>query len=78
MVVSSTEVVMFPYQARMVEEKRELDDRLARLVAFIGSDKFKELPGVEQYRMNRQRTAMEDYSAMLGERIADFLNGGGG
>ena len=63
---------MLPYQERVVAEKQELDDRIAKLDAFGRTDVWKELPVAEQGRMNRQFAAMEDYSKALSERIAAF------
>ena len=63
---------MLPYQERVVAEKQELDERIAKLDAFGRTDVWKELPVAEQGRMNRQFAAMEDYSKALGERIAAF------
>lgn len=53
-------------------EKRELDERLAKLNKFIPSELFKTLPLAEQVRMKRQMEIMGKYSEVLGERIAAF------
>ena len=63
---------MEPYQERVVQEKADLDNRLARLDAFGRTDTFSNLPAGEQGRLNRQHSVMEDYSSILGERIAAF------
>lgn len=64
---------MLPHQQRVVDEKTELDKKLANLQAFIGSSQvFKDLPEVERYRLIRQEIYMNSYSKVLGERIADF------
>lgn len=61
-----------PHQQRVVDEKRELDEKLTKLDAFGRTELFKSLPAEEQGRLNRQHSLMEQYSAVLGERIAAF------
>jgi len=56
----------------VVAEKRELDERLHRPVAFMGTATFAELPEAERARMTRQRDVMTELSAVLGERIDAF------
>jgi hypothetical protein len=63
---------MEPYQERVVAEKKELDDRLSKLVAFIGGTVFLALPAAEQIRLADQSHAMQQYSDILGQRIAAF------
>lgn len=63
---------MAPYQERVIQEKLELDERRAKLLAFIFSTQFVALPAGERSRLNLQRSAMDDYSRILGERIAAF------
>ena len=66
---------MLPYQERVIEEKRQLDDKLFRLGQFIlDSGAYNSLPIEEVQRLNRQMKSMEDYSDVLGERIAAFSN----
>ena len=63
---------MAPHQERVVQEKKELDEKLAKLDAFGRTDFYKTLPSDEQGRLNRQHSVMEEYSRILGERIAAF------
>ena len=63
---------MEAYQKRVVEEKRELDEKLAKLEAFIDTEPCVALAGDEQDRMSRQQFIMRDYSKVLGERIEAF------
>ena len=65
-------MALLPHQIRVVAEKRELDERLQRLVAFMGTATFAELPEAEQARLTRQRDLMAQLSMVLGERIAAF------
>lgn len=66
------ETPMQDFQQRVVDEKVELDKRLAALVAFSNKAFFATLPKDEQERMNTQRHLMCAYSAVLGARIAAF------
>jgi len=61
-----------PHQQRVVDEKRELDEKLAKLDAFGRTPLFASLAAEEQGRLNRQHSIMEQYSAVLGERIEAF------
>lgn len=61
-----------PHQQRVVAEKAELDEKLAKMDAFGRTPLFASLPADEQGRLNRQHSLMEQYSAVLGERIAAF------
>ena len=63
---------MEAYQTRVVEEKAALDEKVEKLAAFVGTERFCALPEAEQLRMIRQRNVMVDYSGILGERIAAF------
>ena len=62
-----------PHQQRVVAEKAELDDRRAKLNGFFESAIFAGLPKEEQSRLWRQSEVMEDYSEVLGKRIAAFV-----
>ncbi len=64
-----------PHQQRVVDEKRELDDKLSKLSLFGTTPLFASLPADEQGRLNRQQSVMEEYSEILGERIAAFGDG---
>lgn len=61
-----------PHQQRVVTERAELDEKRAKLEAFIGSDTYFTLSGMEQNRLQRQHWAMTDYSNILSERIRAF------
>jgi hypothetical protein len=63
---------MLPHQERVVTEKVELDDKLAKLKAFFDTDTYKALDSGEKYLLVRQSQSMADYSLVLGERIAAF------
>ncbi len=68
---------MEPWQVRVIEEKKELDEKLKRLVAFRGgrlerSPAFLHLDKDERCRLTRQMLIMQDYSDVLEDRIAVF------
>lgn len=64
---------MQPHQQRVVDEKAELDVKLAALRKFINeSPVFKSLDSAEKIRLRSQAYVMSEYSAILGERIAAF------
>lgn len=63
---------MQPHQQRVVDEKAELDERAAKLHAFINTTWFAGLDEAERHRMRTQFVAMNTYSDILGERIAAF------
>lgn len=57
------------WQRRVMEERRELLERLGRLDVFLGSTLYASLDADERDRMARQRGAMGRYADILGERI---------
>lgn len=63
---------MRKYQNRVVEEKEQLDKNLEELVAFINSPEFCSVDPVEQRSLRVQRRLMQQYSDILGKRIAAF------
>ena len=63
---------MKPFQERVVAEKAELDDKIAKLIAFRDSPTFNTLDPNEQSRLTDQQVTMQQYSRILGERIAAF------
>ena len=61
---------MEAYIERMVEEKRELDEKIAKLIAFRFSEKGDEtLDDRQRSLMDRQFRSMTEYSDTLGIRI---------
>ena len=59
-----------PHVQRMVGEKAQNDDRLAKLTAFIKTPGFRELSAKSQELMTAQAGAMGELSEILAERIA--------
>lgn len=63
---------MLPHQERVVQQKRELDEEIAKLKDFLYSGKFDSVKDSELGIMVRQYSVMKRYSLILGERIAEF------
>ena len=63
---------MKPHQERVIAEKADLDEKLAKLNEFGKSEMFQTLPPEEQERLERQSRIMDQYSVVLSERIAAF------
>jgi len=62
------------YQERLLEEKKGLDDKLAKLVNFIGSATFPKLPSNYCDLLQDQQVAMEEYARILAARIDLFTS----
>lgn len=60
---------------RVREEKRELDEKIGRLSAFIKSPTYTTLSLEEQGDLHSQRLAMDLYSEYLQKRISHFADG---
>jgi hypothetical protein len=65
---------MKPFQKRVIEEKAELDAKRDKLVDFFDTETFDDLWDDEKDRLILQKKAMDEYSRILGERIANFLS----
>jgi len=63
---------LLPHQQRVVDEKEQLDFKLAGLNAFLSTRTFDSLGKLEQGRMLRQAGFMSQYSAVLADRIRAF------
>ena len=64
-----------PHQERVITEKKELDDKLEKLLAFIDGGKgtmYKSLVDEERQRLTTQARIMKEYSDVLADRIAAF------
>lgn len=64
-----TAIEVQPWQQRVLDEKKELDERHAKLDAFLASGAFLQLPEPERRRLRRQWRCMNEYSGILAERI---------
>jgi len=63
---------MEAYQDRVVEEKKELDDKRIKLTDFMHGDTYAGLPATEQGLLMVQLVAMKNYSNVLDRRIELF------
>lgn len=62
-----------PHEQRVIDEKSQLDEKIARLADFsTNSERYRLLPAEEQCRLRQQLVMMELYSDLLGQRIAAF------
>lgn len=67
------EKVYAPHQQRVVEEKRELDNKIELLRKFVTTSPiFEGLDIQEQGRLRKQLVYMNCYSDILGDRIRNF------
>jgi hypothetical protein len=63
---------MEAHQERVVEEKTELDYKMAKLGKYFESSSFNFLPKHEKLLLRNQFAVMEKYSDILGDRIKSF------
>lgn len=63
---------MAPHQQRVVDEKKDLDEKRVKLQAFFNTDLFRVLDQGEKDRLSTQYSVMALYSEILGQRIAAF------
>jgi len=66
---------MQPHEERVVNEKKELDEKIAKLKAFCfspGSPTFSALSPEDRDLLEDQFTAMKKYSDILSRRIDRF------
>jgi len=63
---------MEAYQERVIEEKKELDNKRIKLTEFMHSDAYAELGATNQGLLMVQLVAMKNYSNALERRIELF------
>lgn len=63
---------MSTYQQRVIDEKRELDDKRGKLSDFMHSDDYAGLSAVDQGLLMVQLASMEGYANALARRIETF------
>lgn len=65
---------MQPHEERVIAEKRDLDEKLAKLKDFCFGDGkvFRTLEPIDRDLLENQYTVMEQYSKILGKRIDRF------
>jgi uncharacterized protein len=60
------------WQQRVVAEKSELDERMAKLIAFFDTPAYEQLATEDRLLLIAQHTHMRALSDTLGTRIARF------
>ena len=63
---------MLDYQERVIEEEKQLAEKIFKLESFLKVKLFAELDSLERRRLRRQLTHMEGYLRVLQERIEAF------
>lgn len=63
---------MQEYQQRVIEEKKQLDEKLLKLNTFCVGAIVKELELRERILLEMQSSAMQQYSDILDKRITNF------
>lgn len=64
---------MQDWQQRVIDEKKELDEKISKLGQFIAYNMaYTKLSDAEQTRLENQRNIMTQYSDILKERIENF------
>lgn len=64
---------MEDHEQRVIDEKKELDEKINNLLKFIDENPmFKRLPEEEQHRLRLQSDLMIRYSGVLLDRINNF------
>ena len=61
-----------PHEQRVVDEKEEVSERLAKLLSFFQGPIFPKLGEAERSRLRNQARFMDGYAAVLEERIDAF------
>lgn len=58
-----------PHQQRVVEELHDLNEKIAKLSAFMARDDFEQVAGEEADMLHYQIIHMRDYSNILADRV---------
>jgi len=61
---------MSTFKERLVDEKKQLDEKIEKLEAFTLSENFQKIEAVQMSLLNTQLFAMKTYSQILVERLA--------
>jgi len=61
-----------PHQQRVIDEEKELSDRIVKLQDFLLGKVYFTLPSDERARLREQTVHMIGYRNVLRERIAQF------
>ena len=61
-----------PYEQRVLDEYKELSEKVSKLYIFLAMSSFERLPANEQKILRMQHYAMVLYKEILESRIAGF------
>lgn len=61
---------LLPHQQRVVDERKELNERRRKLMDFMATPTYQELSQEEICLLVKQAKAMRQYSEILGARLA--------
>jgi hypothetical protein len=61
-----------PYQQRVIDEKKELDEKISKLKEFFKTDLYSNLTKKERVLLSTQCHFMSEYSIVLANRIRLF------
>lgn len=64
---------MLPYQERVVAERKQLNEKIAKLEAFVDGSTYIKLSEAEQDLLKQQLAAMRQYRYILALRVALWL-----
>jgi len=67
---------MEDYQKRVIEEAKELSEKLSKLVLFLGTSVAAALPHEQRRHLKRQSEVMLEYLSILNVRMGEFDKGG--
>lgn len=70
--IPNADTMLYAYQVRVAAEKAELDKKREKLIAFVQSQAFNGLDLADRALMTKQLNRMDEYSAVLGERLCAF------
>ena len=62
-----------PHEQRVIDEHRDLTEKINKLRAFFDTPIFSGLSEAEQMRLRAQAGFMDGYQGMLRERISAFM-----
>lgn len=60
------------YQSRVIAERSELEEKIAKLGTFLSGTLYAKLPQAEQLLLSEQYSVMTRYSSILSKRIEAF------
>lgn len=65
---------MEEYQVRVFKEREFTEVKITNLKTFIASERFKSVEKAEQDRLKKQLDIMQQYSAILNERVVAIMD----